>query len=142
MKYSKAAGIILAASLISGCATGLNSMQEREYIAMKSDHVLVEEKNPTAGAVLGILPGGGSFYAREPGFGIVNLLFWPLSILWDPISGYEGSKAINYDITKQKLKKEMKSEVSALDDKLTLGQINKVNYVIEKNKTEKKYDYE
>jgi hypothetical protein len=141
MKYGKTASVILATYLISGCATGLNSIQEREYIAMKSDHVLVEEKNPSTGAVLGILPGGGSFYAREPGFGVVNLLAWPLSILWDPVSGYGGSKAINYDITKQKLKKELQSEISALDDKLTLGQISTIEYVFEKKKIEKKYDY-
>jgi hypothetical protein len=133
---------ILLATLCTGCATGLNSVQEREYKAMKAEKVLIEEKNPGTGAVLGILPGGGSFYAREPGFGVVNLLFWPLSILWDPISGYEGSKAINYDVTMQQLKKKKETEISALDDKLRTGELSNTDYVNEKQKVDKKYDFE
>ncbi|MEB3735962.1 hypothetical protein ULF88_22075 [Halopseudomonas pachastrellae] len=76
-KYGKIAAAAAALSLMTGCATGLSSIQEREYNAMQAQGVLVEEKNPTTGAVLGILPGFGSFYAREPGYGFVNLLFWP-----------------------------------------------------------------
>jgi hypothetical protein len=132
----------LLATLCTGCATGLSSVQEREYKAMKAENVLVEEKNPGTGAVLGILPGGGSFYAREPGFGVVNLLFWPLSILWDPVSGYEGAKAINYDVTKQQLKKKKETEISALDDKLRTGELSNTDYVSQKQKVDKKYDFE
>lgn len=142
MKCVKIAGLLCAVTLASGCATGLNSMQEREYRAMQSENVLVQEKNPTTGAVLGILPGGGSFYAREPALGIVNLLFWPLSILWDPISGRDGSMAINYDLSKQKLKRDLANEMSELDNQLTLGQITNVEYVAEKRKVEKKYDFQ
>lgn len=109
---------------------------------MKAENVLIEEKNPTTGAVLGILPGFGSFYAREPGYGIVNLLFWPLSIFWDPVSGYQGSMAINYDLTKYKLKKDMEGEISELDNKLTIGELSNVDYVIAKKKIEQKYDFQ
>jgi hypothetical protein len=141
----KKVGIILGVAALftlTGCASGLNSMQQREYRAMDNAGVLIEEKNPTTGAVLGILPGFGSFYAREPAFGIVNLLFWPLSILWDPVSGYEGSKAINYDVTKQKLNRDMKAELSELDSRLTLEQVTTAEYVIEKRKIEEKYNYQ
>jgi len=92
--------------------------------------------------LLGILPGGGSFYVGEPGLGIANLLFWPLSILWDPISGYEGSKVINYDITKAHLRKKKEAEISLLDDKLTADEIDNKAYVLEKRKIEKRYNYE
>ena len=78
-------------------------IQEREYNAFKYDNVLVEEKNELTATLLGIFPGSGSFYAREPGLVFVNLLAWPFSIIWDPTSGLNGAKAINYDITKQKL---------------------------------------
>lgn len=142
MKLGKVVGLALAASVMSGCATGLNSMQEREYQAMKTQRVLVEEKSPGTGAALGVLPGGGSFYVREPGYGVVNLLFWPLSILWDPISGYEGAKAINYDLTKHKLKRDMEREIASLDDKLTTGQIDNLAYVTEKNKIQGKYSFD
>ena len=140
-KYGKIAAAAAALSLMTGCATGLSSIQEREYNAMQAQGVLVEEKNPTTGAVLGILPGFGSFYAREPGYGFVNLLFWPLSILWDPVSGYDGSKTINYDITKHKLKREMDAELSALDDKLAVGEIDSAAYILSKREIEQKYDF-
>ncbi|MDF1628916.1 MAG: hypothetical protein P1U78_03880 [Alcanivoracaceae bacterium] len=125
-----------------GCATPLNSLQQREYVAMENAGVLVEEKDPTTGAVLGILPGFGSFYVREPGYGIVNLLFWPFSVLWDPVSGYEGSKAINYDITRHKLGREMKAELSELEVRLAVEQLSVTEYLIEKRKIEDKYAYE
>ena len=140
------AKLILASSIVvflaTGCASGLNSMQKREYEAFKNNDVLIEEKNPSNGIALGLLPGGGSFYVREPGYGIVNLLFWPLSVLWDPISGYEGSLAINYDITRHKLKQDEKKEISRLDDRLTTGEIDNTEYVLLKRKIQDKYDYQ
>src|SRR5690606_23826768 len=122
-------------------ATGLNSMQEREYRAMEAADVLIVEKDPSVGAALGILPGGGSFYARSPGIGVVNLLFWPLSILWDPVSGYQGAMAINYDMTKHKLKRDMQAELSRLDDQLALEEVNRQEYVAKKRAIESKYDF-
>ena len=92
--------VILIAVSLGGCATPLNSAQKREYQGYQARGIAIEEKNPGTGADLGLLPGGGSFYNREYGFGVVNLLFWPLSILWDPISGYDGSLSINYFATK------------------------------------------
>jgi len=142
MNFIKNAIIAASIVIITGCATGLNSIQEREYSAFERDGVLIKEKNPTTGVALGLLPGGGSFYAREPGLGVVNLLLWPLSILWDPISGSDGSKAINYDLTKYQLKRDKNRELSGLEDKLALNQIDQKEYVLQKRKIEEKYDYE
>ncbi|MGO4998822.1 hypothetical protein [Oceanisphaera sp. W20_SRM_FM3] len=142
MKIKTLLMLALVTSLTTGCASGLNSVQKREYQAFKNDNVLVEEKNPSTGAALGILPGGGSFYAREPGLGIVNLLLWPISVLWDPISGYQGAMEINYDITKQKLQSDKRKEMSKLDDKLATGELNTTEYVMNKRKVEEKYSYE
>lgn len=142
MKIKTLLMLALVTSLTTGCASGLNSMQKREYQAFKNDNVLVEEKNPSTGAALGILPGGGSFYAREPGLGIVNLLLWPISVLWDPISGYQGAMEINYDITKQKLQRDKSKEIAKLEDKLATGELNTTEYVMNKRKVEEKYSYE
>src|ERR1022692_915926 len=92
--------VLLAVVTFSGCATMLTSEQKREYHDYQAKGLVVQEKSPGAGAALGILPGGGSFYARAYGWGVVNLLMWPISILWDPVSGYEGSVTINYYATK------------------------------------------
>ncbi|MBF9003567.1 hypothetical protein [Vibrio nitrifigilis] len=142
MKFSKITISLILAAFLSGCASGLNSMQQREYAAMEKDGVLIKEKNPNTGMALGLLPGGGSFYAREPGLGVVNLLFWPLSVLWDPFSGKQGAESINYDVTKHYLKQEIKKEMSELDDKLALGKISNEQYIVEKRKIENKYSYE
>ena len=142
MKFVKEITLILIVLTISGCAGGLNSMQKREYAAFEHEGVLIEEKSPTLGVVLGILPGFGSFYVREPGFGIANLLLWPASVLWDPVSGYDGAMSINYDITKHHIKKKKEKELAALDDQLTIGELDNSAYVLAKRKIEQKYDYQ
>jgi hypothetical protein len=142
MSILKKTLIAVSVVMITGCASGLNSIQEREYSAFERDGVLIEEKKPSTGVVLGLLPGGGSFYVREPGLGVVNLLLWPLSILWDPISGSDGAKAINYDLTKYQLKREKNKELSSLDDKLSLNQIDQQEYILKKREIDQKYDYE
>jgi len=142
MKLVTIALTLSATLLVTSCASGLSSIQEREYNEFKQQGVLIEEKNPSTGMALGFLPGGGSFYAREPGIGVVNLLLWPLSILWDTTSGIDGSKSINYDITKHHLKKEKEKEMGALTDKLSMGEIDNKQYTIEKRKVETKYSYD
>ncbi|WP_071870887.1 hypothetical protein [Atopomonas hussainii] len=140
MQYLRSILAISSFALITGCAGGLNSIQNAEYAHFEAAGLTVEEKSPGAGAVLGLLPGGGSFYGREYGYGAVNLLFWPLSILWDPISGYNASKAINYYTTKQHVKKLENKEMSALEEKLTLGQIDTAGFSVERRKIEQKYN--
>ncbi len=142
MRSIKLAAIALLVVLASGCATGLNPAQEREYRAMEANNLLIKEKDPTVGAMLGLLPGFGSFYAREPAYGVLNLIFYPFSILWDPISGYQGSKAINYDLSKQEVSKKMAAETSALDLKLAAGSIKNAEYLAEKQKIQQKYALE
>jgi len=142
IKKSIAFSTVGVVFLLNGCASGLNSHQEREYNAFKYGGVLIEEKDPSAGFALGFLPGGGSFYARKPGLGVLNLLMWPLSIFWDPISGSDGSKAINYDMTRYHLKKEKKKEISKLDNSLAMGQLSDKEYILEKRKVEDSFDYE
>lgn len=126
---------------LMGCASGLNSMQKVEYQAYENAGVLIEEDDPTSAALFGLLPGGGSFYVGETGLGIVNLLFWPLSILWDPISGYQGAQVNNLSVTQYHIKNELEKEIAVLDDQLTLGQIDNKQYIVAKRKIEKKYAY-
>ena len=126
---------------ISGCST-LNSKQKVEYDQMKQDSALIEEKNPTAGAMLGILPGFGAFYARQPVVGVVDLLLWPVSVLWDPIVGYEGSKKINYEMTTAYLKREQEKQLAELENKKILHEITKEEYVSTRRQISLKYNYD
>jgi uncharacterized protein YceK len=130
--------IFIAASTLSGCATMLTSEEKHEYQSYQARGIAVEVKNPAVGAMLGILPGGGSFYARAYGWGVVNFLLWPFSVIWDPVSGYEGSLAINYFAT-QDAAPRMAKELGYLDDQLNVGLITKEQYVREKRLLKAKY---
>ena len=141
MNFIKGIVFVLSVLVLSGCARGLNSIEKKEYEAFERDGVLIEEKDPTVGAVLGILPGFGSFYVGEPGYGLVNLLFWPISVLWDPISGYDGAMSVNYNVTKYQLYKNEQSELSLLTEKLATQQIDYNEYITEKTNIEQKYNY-
>jgi uncharacterized membrane protein len=133
---------LVAAALITlttGCASGLNSVQEAELARYRANNLAVEEKSPGLAAGLGILPGGGSFYSRSYGFGVVNLLLWPVSILWDPVSGYDGAESINYQATKAHVNTLKRRETDLLDEKLATDQIDMKRYTLERRKVEDKY---
>ncbi len=127
------------AVVCSGCASGLNSYQKSEMRDYEARGLAVEEKNPGTAAALGLLPGGGSFYGREYGLGVVNLLFWPLSILWDPVSGHSAAESINYSATKAHVGKLQQAEMDALDERLQTGQVDLTNYTLEKGRIGRKY---
>lgn len=134
--------IFLCLMMFSGCATGLNSHQDRQVAEYKSKGQYVQEKDSTLAAVLGILPGGESFYTGHYGYGFVNLLFWPLSILWDPISGYNGAEVTNYYATKVTTKRYMKKEIKNLDNDLEDDKITEKEYILKKREIEDKYAVE
>lgn len=133
--------VSLIALLTSGCATGLNSQQSAEYNSMEARGLAIQEKNPTTGALLGILPGGGSFYAREPAFGVLNLLFWPISIFWDPVSGYDGSTRINYNFSKAQIDKNKHEAEKKLYRDFQDGLITEIQLARGMRDIEDKYKY-
>ncbi len=140
MKFVKSIFIILLLSVAFGCTT-LTTQQKTEYAIMEKEGVLIQEKNPTTGAVLGVLPGFGAFYGREPVVGVVDLLLWPASIIWDPVVGYEASKKINYNITVSFLEREKKKKLAELENQRDLKNIDDVEYAMKKRELEQKYDY-
>jgi hypothetical protein len=126
-KYSL---IILSVFSFSQCASHINNQEERELNMIKIDkpELYIEEKNPTTAWWLGLLPGGGSFYTRQYGYGAINLLTWPLSIFWDPFNGSGGAKDVNYEATMTNVKKKKKDETRILDEKLDAKQISESDY--------------
>lgn len=129
----------LVISLCTGCASGLSSTQKTELDQYEARGMAVKEKSPGTGAALGLLPGGGSFYGREYGYGVANLLLWPLSILWDPVNGYDAARSINYHATKSHVAKLKEQELQALDARLRTNQIDSAQYALEKSKIEQKF---
>ena len=140
MGSAKSILVLLVLSVMIGCTT-LTPAQKNDYDMMEKDGVLIKEKNPTTGALFGLLPGGGSFYGREPVVGVVDLLLWPASILWDPVIGHETSKTVNYNLTVSTLQKAKQKDLSELENQKDLGQISSVEYVTKKRAIEQKYNY-
>ena len=133
--------IIITSIFSTGCASGLSSMQSQELLGYESKGLAIEEKSTGTAAVLGLLPGGGSFYTRQYGFGALNLLLWPYSVLWDPISGYNGAQEINYFATTTSVNKLKNAEISELDDQLMKKNIDNIQYINKKNDINKKFSY-
>ncbi|WP_286916858.1 MULTISPECIES: hypothetical protein [Pseudomonas] len=125
--------------LTTGCASGLNSAQQSELAMLRAKNLAVEVKQPVLGAGLGLLPGGGSFYGRAYGWGVVNLLLWPASILWDPVSGYDAAETLNYHASREHVANLRKRDINELDSKLTTNEIDLKAYTLEKRKIEDKY---
>lgn len=134
-----AASLICASTVLGGCATPLSSQQDKELETWQAKGYGVEEKSPGLAAGLGVLPGGGSFYTRNYGVGTVNLLFWPLSIFWDPVSGYQGAKSVNYFSTRQNVERMQNEETKQLDYKLAAKQVTTDDYLARKREIDKKY---
>ncbi|RCL25108.1 hypothetical protein C6A77_14900 [Pseudomonas sp. AFG_SD02_1510_Pfu_092] len=127
-------------ALTTGCATGLNSAQESELASYRARNLAVQEKSPGLAAGLGLLPGGGSFYGRAYGFGVVNLLLWPISILWDPVSGHDAAEMLNYQATKAHLATLKKRDMDALDAQLESDSIDLKRYTLDKRRIDEKYN--
>ena len=133
--------IVMASMFSTGCAS-LNTVQRSEYQAMKLAGVAVQEKDPVLGTVLGVLPGGGSFYTHQWGLGVADLLLWPTSILWDPFAGHSGAEVINYDITKAHLKQTKSRELSELENQLEDNRITQAEFNGRRRTLESQFEFD
>jgi len=97
--------LFLMICLVVTSCTSLSGHQKRELAEYKAKNLAVEEKSPATAAVLNILPGFGDFYNGNVGIGIVNLLFWPASVLWAPVGGATGADEVNYYTSKSHIEK-------------------------------------
>lgn len=133
--------VLLALLLLSGCSS-LNAIQESDYQKMKAEGVLVEEKNPTLAACLGFLPGCGSFYTGNYVLGAVDLVTWPVSVLWDPIAGYNEARVLNYKSSQACIQRIKKREMNELEAARDDGRVTQVEYNQTKRSIESKYGFE
>lgn len=139
MKTVRVMVLLLCLVPLSNCVSGLNRMQKDELVAYKAKGLKVEEKKEGLAAGLGFLPGVGSFYTGNVGYGIVNLLSWPLSILWEPVSGYNGAQQANYNATKVSVAKKRKKSMRDLEKKLEDNEISQRKYLSKKREIEDEY---
>ena len=102
MNWRKIVAFCLVAVFItftSGCETLKTyekyEYQKLEYRLQKAGLPPQEPKDETLAAVLNILPGIGNIYLEQWALFVVNLLFWPASILWGVPQAYADAKNIN-----------------------------------------------
>lgn len=75
-------------------------LKEKYNYAIAGGCKRVVVKAPSTAAVLGFLPGGGSFYTREKVLGVADLLLWPFgSSLWDAPLAWKRAKVMNMEET-------------------------------------------
>jgi hypothetical protein len=136
-------GLLLAltACTLSGCST-LTTIEEGDYQRMQVEGVLVEEKSPTMAACLGILPGGGSFYTGNYALGALGLITWPVSVIWDPIAGYNQARVINYRASQASIGRMKQRQMRELDHALESGAVTQAQYIQEKRAIESRYGYD
>jgi hypothetical protein len=94
---------------MTGC-TGLTRYEKAELMELKHKHGISVDnpqtelweapKSPVAAAALNILPGVGNFYlctieSHHCTLGVLNLLLWPLSVLWAIPDGAVSANALN-----------------------------------------------
>lgn len=132
--------VLTSVTLLAGCASGISGRQKIELETYEARGLAVNEKSPGAAAALGILPGGGSFYGREYALGVVNLIFWPFSICWDPVSGHNAATRINYIETKNHVTALKNKETNELNQKMLNGLIDDYTYRMELANISQKYD--
>ena len=72
---------------------------------------------------------------------MVNLLFWPLSILWDPVSGYDASQRINYTATRVHLEKLRQRDFDELQRLADNGALDGATLARKRQDVETKYRY-
>ena len=105
-RCSKVVVALFVLSVLSvGCSDrmyGLSRVQKENLRAWQAEgQEVVVEKKPETATVLGFFIGLGSFYTDQPVLGVIDLLTWPLSALWEPWIAPANANKINYEATKQ-----------------------------------------
>lgn len=135
-KLSVAAVVV---SLAAGCASPLTNSQSRELAEYKANGLKVEEKNEAGAAAAGLLPGGGSWYTGNYGPAIINTLFWPTSVIWDPVSGYNGARTANYYATVSHVEDLRNEKLDEIDEKRVTDDISEAEYRKKRRRIREKY---
>lgn len=78
-------------------ADRIQAKKYRQALVKGCEPVVV--KDPATAAALGLLPGGGSFYTGHFALGVVDLLTWPFSCIWDMPLAYKRAEKKNQEET-------------------------------------------
>lgn len=94
--------VMILGVVVSGCVS-MTPHEQRQYKEITSTGLSCDEiKNPGAAAFLNILPGFGDFYLASGSgqghmwaIGAIDLLLWPISVVWGVPQAAISADAIN-----------------------------------------------
>lgn len=95
----KIIALILCAGFLAGCVT-LRSSERYDYRELENRLYAVgleseQTNSPGLAGALNLLPGIGNAYLSQWGLFVVNLITWPISILWGIPQAVTDAKALN-----------------------------------------------
>lgn len=90
---------------------------------------------------LGFLPGGGSLYHGNYSDGVVGILTWPFSIIWETNIGWDTAKYTDFRVTKDYLESQKVIEIEKIDLDFNQNNVSAEEYLVFKDKIINKYDY-
>ena len=135
----KIAVFVFSILLFTGCST-LSVQQKQQIDEYKAKDLYVQEKNPSTAASLGLVLGFGSFYVNKPGMGILDLLLWPPSILWDPFIAFAEAEQINYRATLKNVDVQYKARMRTIERDLEDKKISEKEFLTQKRAIEDELD--
>ncbi|MYL27565.1 MULTISPECIES: hypothetical protein [Halomonadaceae] len=136
---TKLSVVALAGSIAAGCASPLTSSQSRQLAEYEARGLVVQEKSTGGATAAGLLPGGGSWYTGHYGPAVANTLLWPASILWDPVSGYNGARTANYFATVAHVEDLRNEKLDELDEQRMADEISEDEYMMKRRRIREKY---
>lgn len=96
----KLIGIILVLLITAPAfASGNYTLDLRYKKSLDSGCSDVKIKSVKTATMLGLLPGGGSFYTRQVPLGIIDLFLWPFSPAWDMPLAHKRASELNKEET-------------------------------------------
>lgn len=91
--------LVMAGALVSGCESLTASEKETARDLHHFGIDTEQEYSPGTALGLNVLPGIGNFYLGQIGYGVLNLLTWPVSILWGVPQAWADAKTLNEKYT-------------------------------------------
>lgn len=93
--------LLIAGMVLLSACTNLTMQEKQTLRSLKTQGITVD--TPAGAALLNLLPGIGNFYLASGNgaqsehalYGTLNLLTWPISILWGVPEGAVDAKTIN-----------------------------------------------
>ena len=117
----------------------INNQQLAKLKIYQDKGFYINKKSPLLGLFVGLFPAGGCLYLKHFIFGIISILSYPLSIIWEIVIGYFGSLKVNYFATLQFVNESYTAEEKKLDNLLLEMNDNGKYYIAAKKELDKKY---